>query len=57
MAAEDSAGALADQPATASKERHYRIHFGAIGYSYETIFGDYLVGAEEITVVTPFTEK
>jgi len=32
----------------ALKERHYRIHFGATGYSYETIFGEYLVGAEEI---------
>jgi ATP-dependent Lon protease len=32
------------------KERHYRIHYGATGYSYETIFGDYLPGAEEIEV-------
>ena len=30
------------------KERHYRIHYGATGYSYESIFGDYLSGAEEI---------
>lgn len=32
------------------KERHYRIHYGATGHSYETIFGDYLPGAEEIEV-------
>jgi ATP-dependent Lon protease len=32
------------------KERHYRIHYGATGYSYDTIFGDYLTGAEEIEV-------
>lgn len=32
------------------KERHYRIHYGATGYSYDTIFGDYLPGAEEIEV-------
>jgi len=34
----------------ASKERHYRIHYGATGHSYETIFGDYIPGAEEIEV-------
>lgn len=32
------------------KERHYRIHYGATGHSYETIFGDYLPGAEEIEI-------
>ena len=36
------------------KERHYRIHYGATGYSYETIFKDYLAGAEEITVEDPY---
>ena len=53
-AASEPAAALADQLSRPSKERHYRIHFGAIGYSYETIFGDYLVGAEEITVEDPY---
>jgi ATP-dependent Lon protease len=33
-----------------AKERHYRIHYGATGFSYDTIFGDYLPGAEEIEV-------
>lgn len=32
------------------RERHFRIHYGATGHSYETIFGDYLTGAEEIEV-------
>ena len=32
------------------KERHYRIHYGATGHSYDTIFGDYLQGADEIVV-------
>lgn len=33
-----------------AKERHYRIHYGATGHSYDTIFGDYLPGADEIEV-------
>jgi ATP-dependent Lon protease len=33
-----------------AKERHYRIHYGATGYSYDTIFADYLPGADEIEV-------
>jgi ATP-dependent Lon protease len=36
------------------KERHYRIHYGATGYSYETIFGEYVAGAEEIVVEDPY---
>ena len=48
------AAALQELTATAPKERHYRIHYGATGYSYETIFKDYLVGAEEITVEDPY---
>ena len=36
------------------KERHYRIHYGAVGYSFETIFKDYLPGAEEVTVEDPY---
>ncbi len=35
---------------SAPKERHYRIHFGATGHSYATIFGDYLPGADEIVI-------
>ena len=36
------------------KERHYRIHYGASGFSYDAIFGDYLPGAEEIVVEDPY---
>lgn len=41
---------IPDLPETGPKERHYRIHYGATGHSYESIFGDYLPGAEEIVV-------
>ena len=45
----------AEQPVPLGpKERHYRIHYGAIGYSYDTIFGDYFAGADEITVEDPY---
>lgn len=36
------------------KERHTRIHFGATGFTYESIFGDYLHDAEEIIVEDPY---
>jgi len=39
------------------KERHYRIHYNAIGFSYERIFGEYLEGAEEITVEDPYIRQ
>jgi len=45
-------------PATMEpKERHYRIHYGAIGFSYERIFGAYLTGAEEIIVEDPYVRQ
>ena len=64
-------GALAESPTPATpasvvdaiptamepKERHYRIHYGAIGYSYERIFGAYLTGAEEIIVEDPYIRQ
>jgi ATP-dependent Lon protease len=31
-------------------ERHYRIHYDAVGYSYQSIMGDYLPGSKEIVV-------
>lgn len=39
------------------KERHYRIHYGATGYSYETIFGSYLEGAKQIRVEDPYIRQ
>ncbi len=51
----------ADEPVTPQahepKERHYRIHYGAIGFSYESIFGDYLPGCEEIVVEDPYIRQ
>ncbi len=40
--------------ADGAKERHYRIHYGATGFSYETIFGPYLKDADQITVEDPY---
>jgi ATP-dependent Lon protease len=51
---ERASSTLNPQPSTAAKERHYRIHYGATGYSYESIFKDYLADAEEITVEDPY---
>ncbi|MHB1309292.1 MAG: BREX system Lon protease-like protein BrxL [Limisphaerales bacterium] len=39
------------------KERHYRIHYGATGFSYQSIFGEYLLGAEEIVVEDPYIRQ
>ena len=36
------------------KEAHYRIHYGATGYSYARIFGDYLEDANAIAVEDPY---
>ena len=54
--------AAAVEPAAAApeaepKERHYRIHYGAIGHSYERIFGDYLAGAREIVIEDPYIRQ
>lgn len=32
----------------------YRIHFGTTGFTYETIFGEHLIGADEIVVEAPY---
>ena len=36
------------------KEQHYRIHYGDIGRSYDSIMGDYLAGAKTVTVEDPY---
>ena len=48
-----------EEPAVQSKakERHYRIHYGAYGYSYETIFADYLAGAKELRIEDPYIRQ
>jgi len=56
MPATESTDVTVDVPLQA-KERHYRIHYGATGYSYESIFGDYLPGAEEIIIEDPYIRQ
>lgn len=36
------------------KERHFTIHYGDIGYSYEKIVGPYLTGAKIIVIEDPY---
>ena len=36
------------------KEQHYTIHYGATGYSYESILGPYLDGAKSIEIEDPY---
>jgi len=35
-------------------EQHFTIHYGATGYSYESIFGPYLEGAKSIEIEDPY---
>ena len=51
---ESSIPTLAAIPPEGPKERHYRIHYGATGFGYDFVFGDYLPGAEEILVEDPY---
>lgn len=36
------------------KEQHYTIHYGATGFSYESIVGPYLEGAKSIEIEDPY---
>jgi ATP-dependent Lon protease len=36
------------------QEQHYTIHYGATGYSYESIIGSYLEGAKSIEIEDPY---
>ncbi|MFW5776603.1 MAG: BREX system Lon protease-like protein BrxL [Spirochaetota bacterium] len=35
-------------------EQHYRIHYGDMGMSYDSIFGDYLRGAKSVLIEDPY---
>jgi len=35
-------------------EKHLKIHYGDIGYSYENVFKDYLIGAKEVIIQDPY---
>jgi ATP-dependent Lon protease len=38
-------------------EKHLKIYYGDIGYSYEEIFKDYLVGAKEVKIQDPYVRQ
>lgn len=38
-------------------EKHLKIHYGDVGFSYEEVFKDYLIGAESITLQDPYIRK
>lgn len=39
------------------KEKRIRIHYGDIGYGYDSLFKDYLVGAETIIIEDPYIRQ
>lgn len=43
---------LPDEPVL--QEQHYTIHYGATGYSYESIIGPYLEGAKSLEIEDPY---
>lgn len=45
---------VASTPMAAPQEKHFTIHYGATGFSYESILKDYLDGATEVRVEDPF---
>lgn len=38
-------------------EKHLKIHYGDIGYSYENVFKDYLIGANEVLIQDPYLRQ
>jgi ATP-dependent Lon protease len=38
-------------------EKHFTIHYGAIGFSYESLFGSYLAGAKMLVIEDPYIRK
>jgi ATP-dependent Lon protease len=38
-------------------ERHFTIRYGEIGYSYQSLFGAYLMGAKTLTIEDPYIRK
>lgn len=39
------------------KDKHIKIHYGDVGYSYESLFSEYLKGSEKIIVEDPFIRQ
>jgi len=40
--------------AVGPRDKHFRIYYGDTGYSYQSIFGDYLIGAKRVEVEDPY---
>jgi len=38
-------------------EKHLKIHYGDVGFSYEDVFKEYLVGAKEVTIQDPYIRQ
>ena len=38
-------------------EKHLKVHYGDIGYSYEDVFKDYLAGATKVTLQDPYIRQ
>jgi ATP-dependent Lon protease len=38
-------------------EKHLKIHYGDVGYSYENVFINYLVGATEVSIQDPYLRQ
>lgn len=48
-------GEFSHEPAIpALKEQHFTIHYGATGFSYESLIGPYLVNAKAVTIEDPY---
>ena len=58
MLAEPASASLSPSPLNAELgEKHINIHYGDTGYSYETLFGDYLTGAKELIIEDPYIRR
>lgn len=44
-------------PQNELKEQHFTIRYGSTGFSYQSIFGDYLVGAKKLTLEDPYIRR
>jgi ATP-dependent Lon protease len=44
-------------PSASLGEKHINVHYGDTGYSYEALFGDYLIGAKELTIEDPYIRR
>jgi len=55
--AEPTASPSLDPVRPELRDKHLTIRYGDTGYSYEALFGEYLVGAKELTVEDPYIRR